>query len=461
MAVETVLIVDDEKNYLLVLEALLSKEGFQVLTAGSGPEALAVLREAETDLVLTDMKMPGMDGIELLKAIKKTDPDLPVIVMTAYGTVDRAVEAMKRGAYDYLTKPFENKELLLTVAKALELSRLVRQNQLLRSQVAQRFGMDNVVGRSKQMMEVYRIIDKVAPTKATVLISGESGTGKELVARAIHRRSERENRPFISVNCSALTETLLESELFGHEKGSFTGAVAARKGRFELADGGSLFLDEIGHTSQALQVKLLRVVQERAFERVGGTRTLEVDVRLITASNKDLKAEVEAGRFQEDLYYRLNVVHVILPPLRERTDDIPLLAAHFLEKYRTELGQGGLEFEPEVLSALGSYSWPGNVRELENVVERAVVLASGPKIRTVDLPAEVRGAGLGQLDLDHFVASGTPLPETLEQLEQYLIRQALAKADNIQARAAEILGISKSNLQHKLKKYNLHPASSD
>ena len=461
MAVETVLIVDDEKNYLLVLEALLTKEGFQVLTAGSGSEALAVLREAEIDLVLTDMKMPGMDGIELLTAIKETDPDLPVIVMTAFGTVDRAVEAMKLGAFDYLTKPFENKELLVTVAKALELSRLIRQNQLLRRQVAQRFGMDNVVGRSKQMMEVYRIIEKVAPTKATVLISGESGTGKELVARAIHRRSERESKPFVSVNCSALTETLLESELFGHEKGAFTGAVAARKGRFELADGGSLFLDEIGHTSPALQVKLLRVVQERAFERVGGTRTIKVDVRLITASNRDLKAEVEAGRFQEDLYYRLNVVHIQLPPLRERADDIPLLAAHFLEKYRTELGQGGLEFEPEVIKALSSYPWPGNVRELENVVERAVVLASGPRIRAVDLPAEVRGAGLGQLDLDHFVASGTPLPETLEQLEQYLIRQALARADNVQARAAEILGISKSNLQHKLKKYHLHPGSSE
>ncbi len=458
---ETVLIVDDEKNYLLILETLLVKEGLQVLTAGSGLEALAVLRETDADLVLTDMKMPGLDGLELLSAIKEQDPNLPVIVMTAYGTVDKAVEAMKKGAFDYLTKPFENKQLLLTVSKALELSRLVRQNRLLLSQVAQRYGMDNLVGNSKQMKEVYRLVEKVAPAKATVLVTGESGTGKELIARAIHHHSDRTNKPFISVNCAALTETLLESELFGHEKGAFTGAVAVRKGRFELADGGTLFLDEIGHTTPALQVKLLRVIQERAFERVGGTRTLQVDVRLITASNKDLLAEVEAGRFQQDLYYRLNVVHIELPPLRERPDDIPLLATHFLDKYGQELGRSHLSFEPDVLASLSSYPWPGNVRELENVIERAVVLASSDQIKLTDLPSELRSRGLGQLDLDHFVAPGTPLPETLEQLEMYLIRRALAQADNVQARAAEILGVSKSNLQHKLKKYNLHPTSLD
>ncbi len=458
---ETVLIVDDEKNYLLILETLLAKEGLQVLTAGSGLEALAELRENEADLVLTDMKMPGLDGLELLSAIKQQDADLPVLVMTAYGTVDKAVEAMKRGAFDYLTKPFENNRLLLTVNKALKLSRLVRQNRLLQSQVAQRYGMDNVVGNSKEMKEVYKLVEKVAPAKATVLITGESGTGKELIARAIHHHSDRAKSPFITVNCAALTETLLESELFGHEKGAFTGAAAARKGRFELAHGGTLFLDEIGHTSPALQVKLLRVIQERAFERVGGTRTLSVDVRLLTASNKDLLAEVEEGRFQQDLYYRLNVVHIELPPLRERSDDIPLLATHFLEKYGRELSRKGLTFETDVLASLTGYSWPGNVRELENVIERAVVLASSSEIKLSDLPSELRSGGMGQLDLDHFVAPGTALPETLEQLEKYLIRQALAQADNIQARAAELLGISKSNLQHKLKKYSLHPASSD
>ena len=458
---ETVLIVDDEKNYLLILETLLAKEGLQVLTAGSGLEALAVLREAEADLVLTDMKMPGLDGLELLSAIKEQDHDLPVIMMTAFGTVDKAVEAMKKGAFDYLTKPFENKQMLLTVAKAMEMSRLIRQNRILLSQVAQGYGMDNVVGNSKQMKEVYRLVEKVAPAKATVLVTGESGTGKELIARAIHHHSDRSQKPFISVNCAALTETLLESELFGHEKGAFTGAVAARKGRFELADGGTLFLDEIGHTTPALQVKLLRVIQERAFERVGGTRTLEVDVRLITASNKDLLAEVEARRFQQDLYYRLNVVHIQLPPLRDRVDDIPLLATHFLDKYGQELGRSDLSFEPDVLASLSAYSWPGNVRELENVIERAVVLASSDQIKLSDLPSELRSQGMGQLDLDHFVAPGTPLPETLEQLEMYLIRRALAQADNVQARAAEILGVSKSNLQHKLKKYNLHPTSSE
>ncbi len=458
---ETVLVVDDEKNYLLVLETLLAKEGLQVLTASSGLEALAVLRESEADLVLTDMKMPGLDGLELLSAIKEQDPDLPVIVMTAYGTVDKAVEAMKKGAFDYLTKPFENKQLLLTLSKALELSGLVRQNKLLQSQLDQRYGMGNVVGKSKEMREVYRLVEKVAPTKATVLITGESGTGKELIARAIHLHSDRAKKPVISVNCAALTETLLESELFGHEKGAFTGASSARKGRFELADGGTLFLDEIGHTTPALQVKLLRVIQERTFERVGGSRTLAVDVRLITASNKDLLAEVEAGRFQQDLYYRLNVVHIELPPLKERTDDIPLLATHFLDKYGRELGRNGLSFEPDVLSALGAYPWPGNVRELENVIERAVVLASSDVIRLTDLPSELRSRGLDRLDLDHFVAPGTPLPETLEQLEQYLIRRALAQAGNVQSRAADILGVSKSNLQHKLKKYGLHPASTE
>jgi len=454
---ETILIVDDEKNYRLVMEALLTKEGYQVLTASSGEESLAVLKEADVDLVVTDMKMPGLDGLQLLGALKERLPDLPIIIMTAYGTVDKAVEAMKKGAFDYITKPFENEQMLLSVARALELSRLVRQNRMLQGQVASRYGFESLVGQSRSMREVYALIEKVAPTKTTVLVDGESGTGKELIARAIHHRSLRRDKPFVSVNCSALTETLLESELFGHEKGAFTGASQTRKGRFELAHGGTLFLDEIAHTSLALQVKLLRVVQEMAFERVGGNRTIEVDVRLIVATNRDLKAEVAEGRFQEDLYYRLNVVHIQLPPLRERPDDIPLLAAHFLQKYSTELGRVGLDFEPEVLEALSSYSWPGNVRELENVVERAVVLASGEGIRPVDLPAELRGAGLSQLDMDSFVSPGTSLPQALERFEQYLIRLALKKADYVQARAAETLGIGKSLLQYKLKKYGISP----
>jgi len=454
---ETILVVDDEKNYRLVMETLLTKEGYQVLTASSGEEGLTALKEADVDLVVTDMKMPGLDGLQLLGALKERLPDLPIIIMTAYGTVDKAVKAMKKGAFDYITKPFENEQMLLSVARALELSRLVRQNRMLQGQVASRYGFESLVGQSRSMREVYALIEKVAPTKTTVLVDGESGTGKELIARAIHHRSLRRDKPFVSVNCSALTETLLESELFGHEKGAFTGASQTRKGRFELAHDGTLFLDEIAHTSPALQVKLLRVVQEMAFERVGGSRTIEVDVRLIVATNRDLKAEVAAGRFQEDLYYRLNVVHIQLPPLRERPDDIPLLAVHFLQKYSTELGRVGLDFEPEVLEALSSYSWPGNVRELENVIERAVVLASGEGIRPVDLPAELRGGGLSQLDMDSFVSPGTSLPEALERFEQYLIRLALKKADYVQARAAETLGIGKSLLQYKLKKYGISP----
>ncbi len=454
---ETVLIVDDEKNYRLIMETLLTQEGYQVLTADSAASALEVLREAEPDLVVTDMKMPGMDGLELLAAVKEIDADLPVIVMTAYGTVEKAVEAMKMGAFDYLTKPFQNDEMLLGIGKALKLRRLVSQNRMLLGQVAKKLGFDNLIGQSKEMTQVYELVEKVAPAKATVLITGESGTGKELIARAIHHRSPRKDRPFISVNCSALTESLLESELFGHEKGAFTGATSTRKGRFELADGGTLFLDEIGHTTPALQVKLLRVVQERAFERVGGSRTIEVDVRLITASNKDLKGLVEEGRFMEDLYYRLNVVHIEMPPLRQRADDVPLLAVHFLEKYRQELSRGELEFEPEVLEALSSYHWPGNVRELENVIERAVVLASGWTIGLKDLPAEVAGGGLGRMDAERFISAGASLPEALEQFEQYLIRRALDKADYVQARAAEALGIGKSLLQYKLKKYNIDP----
>ena len=455
---ETILVVDDEKNYLLVLETLLGGEGYQVLTASSGEEALRVLGEDEADLLITDMKMPGLDGVDLLASIKEQQPDLPVIMMTAFGTVDKAVEAMKKGAFDYLSKPFENDQMLLTIGRALKLGRLVRQNRLLQGQISQRFGFSNLVGQSKAMRQVYGLVEKVAPTKATVLLTGESGTGKELIARAIHHRSLRRDEPFVSVNCSALPETLLESELFGHEKGAFTGAASARKGRFELANGGTLFLDEIGHTSLALQVKLLRVVQEMSFERVGGSRTLNVDVRLITASNRDLKAEVASGRFQEDLYYRLNVVHIHLPALKDRPDDIPLLAAHFLKKYQTELGRGELEFEPEALEALAAYPWPGNVRELENVIERAVVLTAVDRLRLSDLPAEVRGSGLGQEDTAPFVASGTPLPQAVELFEQHLIKLALKKANFVQARAAEMLGIGKSLLQYKLKKYDLSPS---
>jgi two-component system NtrC family response regulator len=386
---ETILIVDDEKNYLLVLEALLVDAGYEVITCDNAREALEVTTSHDLDLVITDMRMPGVDGMEFLVQLRGLQPEIPVIMMTAYATVEKAVEAMKRGAFDYVTKPFKNEELILTIRKALEMHRLKQENRLLSQELQERFKFGNIVGKSKLMFQVYEIIEKVAQTRASVLITGESGTGKELIARAIHFNSPRSDKPFVSVNCSALPETLLESELFGHERGAFTGAVTRRKGRFELAHNGTLFLDEVGDMSPALQVKLLRVLQEMRFERVGGTATLQVDARLVTASNRDLKREVELGRFREDLYYRLKVVHINVPPLRERRDDIPLLVHHFLRKVAKANGLPVKKVSHEALKYLYQYDWLGNVRELENVIERAVILCDGDDIRLQDLPEEL------------------------------------------------------------------------
>ncbi len=384
-----VLIIDDEKNYLIILEDLLAEEGHHVMTAESGREGLELVQNNDLDVVITDMKMPGMDGMQVLEQVLALDADLPVIMMTAFGTVEKAVEAMKKGAFHYILKPFENEELKVLVQKAVEHHQIKRQNRQMKDILAEQHQFHNIVGKSEPMQRVYALIRKVAPTKATVLITGESGTGKELIARAIHFNSPRKTGPFISVNCGALPENLLESELFGHERGAFTGAVGLRKGRFELAHGGTLFLDEISEMSPPLQVKLLRALQEMRFERVGGTETLHVDVRVVAASNRNLKEEVAAGRFRSDLFFRLNVVHVQLPSLRERPSDIPLLAQHFLRKYEKQTGREGLRFRPETLRALLDYSWPGNVRELENVVERAVILCPHEEITLEDLPAEI------------------------------------------------------------------------
>ncbi|MDL2226745.1 sigma-54 dependent transcriptional regulator, partial [Deltaproteobacteria bacterium OttesenSCG-928-M10] len=370
---ETILIVDDERNYHLPMSTLFQHEGYDTISAYSGNEAWAIMVEREVDLVLSDMTMPDGDGFELLARIRAGKPEVPVIMLTAFGTVELAVEAMKRGAADYLTKPCDNDELLLKVAKALEVSRLGRQNQELRSALNQRYSFGNLIGKSKPMLELYKVLEKVAPTKANVLVTGESGTGKELVAQALHYNSPRSDGPFVAINCSALSPTLLESELFGHEKGAFTDARSSRAGRFEMASGGSLFLDEVGEMDQGLQVKLLRVLQERRFERVGGSQAIMMDVRLITATNRDLKKEVAAGNFREDLFYRLNVVHLELPPLRERLDDLPLLIDHFLKMYGEESG-ARRTFSREALRLMYTYSWPGNIRELGNVVERGVVL---------------------------------------------------------------------------------------
>ncbi|MFH1596598.1 MAG: sigma-54 dependent transcriptional regulator [Pseudomonadota bacterium] len=453
---DTILVVDDESNYLTVMEALLSEAGYEVLTAPGALEALKIAGASDLDLVLTDMKMPRMSGIELLDELRRLYPDLPVIIMTAYGTVEKAVTAMKKGAFDYILKPFKNEEILVTIAKALKYRHLILKNLLLTQELEKKYGFPNIVGESRGMQEILALVKRVASSRATVLVTGESGTGKELIARAIHQCSNRAQKPFISVNCAALTETLLESELFGHERGAFTHAVAMRKGRFELADGGTLFLDEVAEMSPALQVKLLRVLQEMEFERVGGSRSIKVDVRVVAASNRDLKEEVEAGRFREDLFYRLNVVHLHIPPLRQRQEDTPLLATHFIQKYVAENVRGKTRVTPEALKLLVQYAWPGNVRELENVVERAVILCHNNLITPNDLPAELAPAAPdSRLDIDRFIPLHTPLPEALDHIEEQMIRRALEQSGHVQVRAAELLGITKSLLQYKLKKYHL------
>ena len=453
---DTILVVDDESNYLTVMETLLGEAGYEVLTAPSAIEALKISAAADLDLVLTDMKMPKMTGIELLDKLQHLQPDLPVIIMTAFGTVEKAVSAMKKGAFDYILKPFKNDEILVTIAKALKHRHLILTNRLLNQELEKKYGFPNIVGESRVMEDILALVKRVAGSRATVLITGESGTGKELIARAIHQCSNRAAKSCISVNCGALTETLLESELFGHERGAFTNAVAMRKGRFELADGGTLFMDEVAEMSQGLQVKLLRVLQEMEFERVGGVRTIKVDVRVVAASNRDLKEEVEAGRFREDLFYRLNVVHLHLPPLRQRQEDIPLLAAHFIKKYVQENLRDKTRITPEALQVLIHYAWPGNVRELENVMERAVILCSNNTISPQDLPAELAPAPAeSRLDIDRFIPLNTPLPEALDAIEEQMIRRALEKSGQVQVRAAEFLGITKSLLQYKLKKYHL------
>lgn len=457
---ETILIVDDEKNYPLILSAVLEDEGYETLTANSGREALELLKNADVDLVLTDMKMPAMDGIALLEHIKAGDPDLPVIMMTAHGTVDKAVEAMQKGAYSYILKPFDNDRLILYVAKATAMYRVVKDHRRLLEDIQSRYRFGNIIGKSNLMQGVFQTIQKVAPSNVTVLIEGESGTGKELVARSIHYNSPRQEHPFIAINCSALAENLLESELFGHEKGAFTGAVAQKKGRFELADGGTLFLDEIGELSAGLQVKLLRVLQEKVFERVGGVKPVSVDIRIIAATNKRLKTEVEQARFREDLYYRLNVVNINLPPLRARSEDIRLLMEHFIAKYSKERKADppvtGMDSEVERL--MYSYSWPGNVRELENVIERAMVLCAGEKIGVRDLPKEFREGVSNTMHLEGIPADAK-LYDTLAMVEKKMIVRALKMANNVQAHAAELLGIGKSGLNQKLKKFNIDPSS--
>jgi two-component system NtrC family response regulator len=450
---ETILIVDDEKNYLVVLSSFLSGEGYEPITADNAQQALDIVENTDLDLVLTDMKMPSMDGIELLKRIKEKSPDLPVVMMTAYGTVEKAVEAMQLGAFNFVLKPFQNETLKQIIRNAVSTYSVLKENRRLVEALESRYRFDNIIGKSKPMLAVFDIIQKVAHTKATVLVTGESGSGKELIAKAIHFNSPRRNKPFVALSCAALSETLLESELFGHERGAFTGAVAMRKGRFELADRGTLFLDEIGDVPASVQVKLLRVLEEMTFARVGGTRTIAADIRLIAATNKDLRDEVEQQRFREDLYFRLNVVHITLPPLRERSEDIPLLATHFVNKYAEETNRGEMTISSEAMRFFCHHRWPGNVRQFEHAIERAVLLSEGIEIGLDDLPKDLVGFADLEIPIDWEDLSN--LPETLDGIEKRLVQKALSMSNNIQARAAKLLGITPSNLQYRLKKHNL------
>jgi len=454
---ETVLIVDDEKNYPPIISAILENEGYETLTAYSGHEALEKLDDSDVDLVITDMKMPKMDGITLLEKIKQKNSELPVILMTAHGTVEKAVEAMQKGAYNYILKPFDNERLILYAKKASAIYQVIKENRRLRDTVKSQFSFENIIGKSKSMQDIFETIRKIGPVSATVLIEGESGTGKELVAKAIHFNSSRSEKPFIAVNCSALAENLLESELFGHEKGSFTGAVAMKKGRFELADGGTLFLDEIGELSQNLQVNLLRVLQEKVFERVGGVKPITVDTRIIAATNKKLKDEVESGRFREDLFYRLNVLHITLPPLRERSEDIRLLVDHIIKKYADERKSDTpvIGVDQEVERLLYDYDWPGNVRELENVIEQSMILCPGEIITVSDLPKYFKN-NMYDNHFFHKIPEDAKLNDTLSEIEKQMIERALRLKNNVHSDAAELLGIGKSGFSKKLKKYGMN-----
>src|SRR6516165_9914676 len=458
-----VLIVDDEPNLRKILSAQLSRDGYDVLAAEDGEKGLQQLREHHIDLVITDLKMPKVDGMTLLKKALEEDPELPIVVITAHGTIDNAVEALKSGAFDFVTKPFDKDEVRQIVAKALR-TRELRGADATPAPSAQgaRFG---IIGTSPGITDLYAILERVADTPTTVLITGESGTGKELVARALHEHSGRKDKPFIKVNCAAIPKELIESELFGYERGAFTGAVASKPGRFELANGGSLFLDEIGEIPIEMQVKLLRALQESEFERVGGIKTIRVDVRLVAATNRDLKKLIASAQFREDLFYRLNVVPIRLPALRERTGDIPLLVEHFLAKFNERLKKHVTGAEPDALEALIQYPWPGNIRELENVVERAVLFCDTQRLRGTDLPPEIRGipamanVPLPEADLQAALAGEGGLKEhvkvAMSRLEKELVSRALQQTSGNVTHAARLLKISRKGLQLKMKELGL------
>ena len=452
----SILVIDDEEIMREILEALLTREGYQVRMATSGEEGLELARGATFDAAIVDVMMPGMDGLTVLEELKRLDDDFPVLMVTAFASVETAIAAMKRGAFDYITKPFKNDEVLVVVRNAMERRRLVAENTALRQNLQaqyQRFA--GIIGRSPRMKQVFDLIIQAAPSRSTILVTGESGTGKELVARALHSNSSRSDRAFVTVNSGNLPSDLLESTLFGHVKGAFTGAINPKRGLFDIADKGSIFFDEIGNIPPETQAKLLRVMQEREFMRLGGTDNVKVDVRIIAATNCDLREMVEEGRFREDLYYRLHVINIFLPPLRERKDDVPLLAQHFLEKYREENNKRDIELGADALDLLMDYDWPGNVRELENVMERAVVLSSGSRIGAELIPDYVRSAP--RFHIPRFVVppEGISFKDVITDVEKRLIESTLEAAGGVQKRAAELLKIKPTTLNEMIKRYDI------
>jgi len=444
----SILIVEDEPKMRRLLEMNLADQGFTTHSAGDAEAGLKLLNTEKIDLVVTDFKLPGMNGLDFLQAVKRANAALPVVIMTAYGSVESAVEAMKVGASDYVLKPFSLAEMVMVVRKELDARNLREENRNLREALGRRYEYANVIATSKKMQDVLALVERVAPSNSTVLLGGESGVGKDLIARAIHEHSTRSRGPFLKINSTAIPENLLESELFGYEKGAFSGATSSKPGKFELADKGTLFLDEIGDVPPAIQVKLLRVIQEREFERLGGTKTLKVDVRLIAATNRDLRAALEEGTFRQDLYYRLNVVAIDVPPLREHKEDIPALAKFFLKRFGQSSGKNFTDISPDAVELLTRFHWPGNVRELENVVERSITFAAGPILSAADIR------------LDRPVPSATVapvLPEgvTLDQWEQEIIREALRRANGNKSQAARSLGLSRNALRYRLSQMGL------
>ncbi len=464
MIKDKILVADDEQSMREFLDIMLKKEGYKVSLASNGEEVAKLVENDLFDLVLLDIRMPKLDGISALKKIKANAPETIVIMITAYASADTAIKAMKEGAYDYITKPFKVEEIKLIIKNALEKKNLQKENILLKQAVRDRFHFGNIIGQSPKMVALYDLLEKVSPTKTNILITGESGTGKELVAKAIHYNSPRKDKPFVTLNCGAIPESLIESELFGHMKGAFTDAIATKKGLFEVADEGTIFLDEISELPLLMQVKLLRVLQDKEFKRVGGTEDIRVDVRIIAATNKELEEAVKEKRFREDLFYRLNVIQIKLPPLRDRRDDIQTLANHFLKKYSQELSKNISKIAPEALQILMNYGYPGNVRELQNIIERAVALESSPDLTAHNLSSYLNEQPFpkrGAIDLE-IPSDGIDLEKMVEDLERTLLLKALDRTKGIKKKAAELLHINFRSMRYRLEKYGLnHGSDSD